>query len=164
LAAPAEYPLQALLGIRERAKEAAEHKLADALDALKAEQERLRQLEEELARMVARREAKAREYAEKAMRGEMSAQQAIDANVYIERLKRQEEEQKNAIAAQKAVVRQREEDVDNARKELVDATQELKAIEKNKEKWMEQIKKEAEAKQDEAMDEVAQTIFLSHDH
>lgn len=163
MALPPDYRLATLLTLRERKKEQAEHYLADCLTALRAEQQRQREMEDELARMIAKRQARTREYAEKAMRGEMSAQEAIGANVYIDHLKEQEEEQKHAIEAQKAVVRQRQEDVEGARQDLLAATQELKAIEKHKEKWTEEVKKEREAKEDEAMDEVAQTIFLHRD-
>lgn len=155
-----KYRLQVLLEIRERAKEAAEQHLGQCMTELKAEQERLRSMEKELERMIAKREAKKREYAERAMRGEMAAQGAISANLYIERLKEQEALQENAIEGQKGVVAQREEAVEAARAELVRATQELKALEKHREKWEEQIKKELEAKEAEAQDEVAQTVFL----
>jgi len=158
-----DYRLQTLLVLRERKKEQAENYLAECLAKLRTEQARQRQMEEELERMIAKREGRVREYAEKTMRGEMSAQDAIGANVYIGRLKEQEEEQKNAIEAQKAVVRQREDEVDGARQDLVLATQELKAIEKHKEKWADEVKKEREAKQEEVMDEVAQTIYLTRD-
>lgn len=155
-----DYRLQALLGIRERKKEEAERALGAALQALKKEQDRLREMEAELERMIAKRKAKMREYAEKSMRGEMSAQDVVGANVFIDRLKEQEEAQKNTIEGQKAVIAQKQEEVSQARKAVVDATQELKALEKHKEKWVAQVKKEREAKEEEAMDDIAQAIYL----
>jgi flagellar export protein FliJ len=155
-----QYRLQVLLEMRERAKKDAEEALGKAMAELKAEQDRQKSMEQELERMVARREAKKREYAEKAMRGEMAAQGAISANLYIDRLKEQEELQKNAIEGQKAVVAQKEEAVTAARENLLRATQDLKALEKHKEMWEEQIKKELEAKEAENLDEIAQTVYL----
>lgn len=163
MAVKPEYRLQTLLQLRERKKEAAEQYLARCLEALRTEQDRLREMEEELERMVAKREAKIREYSEKAMRGELDARGVTNANVYVERLKEQEEAQKNAIEGQKAVVAQKEEDVKGARSDLTVAMQELKALEKHREKWEEQLKKEELARQEAAMDEVAQTIFMSGD-
>ena len=163
MAVKPEYRLATLLKIRERKKEAAEHHLADCMQKLKAEVDRLKEMEEELKRMIARRKAKAREYAEKTMRGEMSAQSAVSANVFIDRLKELEEAQKNTIEGQKAVVAQREEDVKGARTELVKAEQELKALEKHREKWLDEVKKEEQAKQEEIQDEVAQRIFMDRD-
>lgn len=155
-----DYRLQALLGIRERKKEETERALGAALSALKKEQDRLREMEAELERMIAKRKAKMREYAEKSMRGEMSAQDVVGANVFIDRLKEQEEAQKNTIEGQKAVIAQKQEEVTQARKAVVDATQELKALEKHKEKWVAQVKKERDAKEEEAMDDIAQAIYL----
>ena len=50
-------------------------------------------MQAELRRMIASREAKSRDYAEKQMRGEMSAQAMIGAQAYIERMKELEEGQ-----------------------------------------------------------------------
>lgn len=155
-----EYRLATALKLRERKKEAAEQYLATCIRALKAEVDRLREMEEELERMIARRHAKMREYSEKTMRGEMSAQDVTGANVFIDRLKEMEESQERAIEGQKSVVTQKEEDVKGARADLAKTMQDLKALEKHKEKWLEQVKKDQETKQDEAMDEIAQTIFL----
>ena len=155
-----EYRLKTLLQLRERKKEEAERYLGECMKALREEQQRLRDMEEELERMIANREARAREYAEKAMRGEMSAQAAVAANLYIERLKEQEEMQQNAIEGQKAVVAQRQDEVDGARQDLIVANQEMKALEKHREKWEEQIKKEQMAKEEDMLDEIAQSGFL----
>jgi flagellar export protein FliJ len=92
------------------------------------------------------------------MRGEMSAQSVVGANVYIERLKEQEEAQKTAIEGQRGVVRQRQDDVDGARQDLVLATQEVKALEKHREKWEEEVKKERQMREENRMDEIAQAI------
>ena len=158
-----EYRLQALLEMRERKKEEAEKTLGEALAAHKIEVEKQKQMELELARMIARREQKRREYAEKSMRGEMAAQDVIGANTYIKRLIEQEELQKNAIEAQKAVVEYKKKELDAARQAVVVATQELKALEKHKEKLFEEWKKEQQAKEEETMDELAQQIFLKGD-
>lgn len=163
MAALPPYRLQALMDLRARKKEEAERALGECIAALKTEQDRLKQMEVELERMVARREAKKREYAEKAMRGEMDARGAVSANLYIDRLKEQEQLQQNAIDGQKGVVEQKKKAVDEAREALVKATQDLKALEKHKEKWAEEIKRERQAKEEETLDELAQTIFLNRD-
>ena len=160
MALPPEYRLQALVTLRERKKEEAERILGVKLAELKQEQQRQKDMEDELERMIAKREAKMREYAEKSMKGMMAAQDVVGANLYIERLKEQEEAQENAIEGQKQVVAQKKDEVEEARKGVVLATQDLKALEKHKEKWMEQVKKEREAREEDVMDEIAQTIFL----
>lgn len=160
MAVKPDYRLQALVTLRERRKEEAERFLGVKLAELAAEQKRQKEMEEELERMIAKREAKMREYAEKSMKGMMAAQDVVGANVYIERLKEQEEAQENAIEGQKQVVLQKRDEVDEARKQVVLATQDLKALEKHKEKWLLEVKKEQEAREESVMDEIAQTIFL----
>jgi flagellar export protein FliJ len=160
MAVKPDYRLQTVLELRERKKEECERKLGEAMGALKLEKDKQKKLEDELERMVQKREQKKREYAEKAMRGEMSASDVVGANTYLERLKEQEEAQKNAIEGQKAVVAQKQQEVDAARQNLTAAMQELKALEKHKEKWADEVKKERDAKEEEVMDELAQQGFL----
>ena len=155
-----DYRLQTLLGLREKAKNDAERHLGDCLRILKEEEERLEEMRAELRRMIASREAKSRDYAEKQMRGEMSAQAMIGAQAYIERMKELEEGQERAIEGQERVVENKKDDVDNARALLVEANQELKALEKHKEKWAEKVKKERQAKEEADLDELAQTMYL----
>ena len=154
------YRLKTLLEVRERKKEAAEQRLAVCLKALHDEKEKLKVMELELERMIAKREKRLREYLEKAMKGEVSAAEAISQDVYTKRLKELEKVQMEAIEGQKGVIRQRQEDVEVARQDLVVANQELKALEKHKENWIKQVKKEQAAKEENTLDELAQTIFL----
>lgn len=154
------YRLQTLLEIRERKKEAAEQHLGTTMRALQAEEDKLREMEAELQRMVQRRVTLRREYMERAMRGEVSAQKAIDTNVYGRRLQELEVDQQEAIAGQKEVILARQGDVDRARAALVVATQELKSLEKHREQWREELRRERARKEDEALDELAQNIFL----
>ncbi len=158
-----EYRLEVLLEMRARKKKEAEEALGAAMAAHKKEVDKQKEMEAELERMIAKREQRKREYAEKAMRGEMAAQEVVSANTYIERLKEAEESQKNAIEGQKAVVAQKLEEVNAARQNLINATQELKALEKHKEKFIEEWKKEMQAKEEEVMDELAQQMFLNKD-
>ncbi len=154
------YRLKTLLEVRERKKEAAEQRLAVCLKALHDEKEKLKVMELELERMIAKREKRLRDYLEKAMKGEISAMEAINQDVYTKRLKELERVQMDAIEGQKGVIRQRQEDVETARQELVAANQELKALEKHKENWIKQVKKEQDAKEENTLDELAQTIYL----
>ena len=157
------YRLTVLLELREKKKEEAERYLGECLQALKKEADRLAEMEAELKRMITKREGKQREYSEKVMRGEMSAQEAISANKYVERMKEQEDLKKEEIQGQKKVVAQREQDVEGARADLIKANQDLKALEKHREKWQAQVRKEAATKEEEMLEEIAQTIFLTQD-
>ncbi len=74
-------------------------------------------------------------------------------------LKEKEELKKDEIESQKKVVRQREQDVEGARLDVMKATQELKTLEKHKEKLEDEWKKEQAAKEEDMLDELGQTIF-----
>lgn len=162
MAALPPYRLAALMGIRERKKEDAEHALAAELGALAKQQKRLDELRQELIAMEDRRQALRRTYMEKAMRGQTGANEAVRHNSYVEHLKDVEKQQKEAIADQADVVAEHEKLVQAARDVLIVATQELKALEKHREKWLEGVNKARQAKEEEEMDEMAQTIYLRH--
>ena len=162
MAALPPYRLATLMTLRERKKEQAEHALAAELGALAKQQKRLDDMRQELIAMEDRRQALRRDYMEKAMRGQTGANEAVRHNAYVEHLKDVEKQQKEAIADQADVVLEHERLVQAARNVLVAATQELKALEKHREKWLEEVKKAREAKEEQEMDEMAQTIYLRH--
>src|SRR5438874_5963654 len=98
-----DYPLKTLKEIKERKKEEAEKAWSESKKAREAEEQKLKDMEEELRRMIERRELKRREYADKQMRGEHNANMAMSANTFIEKLKEDEELQKERIEQQKIV-------------------------------------------------------------
>jgi flagellar export protein FliJ len=154
-----KYRLQTLLELRERAKKDAEEVFARALQQLAEEEARLREEEENLERMIEDRHRRREEYARKLASGEMKVTDQSNAYRYIERLKEKEVEQQTVIDAQKEQVREAEKEVKRAQDALVLANQELKALEKHKEKWEEEVKRERMLREENAMDELGQSIF-----
>jgi flagellar export protein FliJ len=154
-----KYRLQTLLELRERAKKDAEEVFAQALQQLAEEEARLREEEENLERMIEDRHRRREEYARKLASGEMKVTDQSNAYRYIERLKEKEVEQQTVIDAQKEQVREAEKEVKRAQDALVLANQELKALEKHKEKWEEEVKRERMLREENAMDELGQSIF-----
>ena len=67
----AEYRLKTLLEMRERAEEAAKEAFARAMVVLRQEEQRLKELEEELERMIEDRKRRREEYSQKLATGEM---------------------------------------------------------------------------------------------
>jgi flagellar export protein FliJ len=157
----ATYRLQALLGIRERAEEAAKEAFAQAMNALRREQQTLKELEDELQRMIEDRKRRREEYSQKLASGEMKVTDQSAAYRYIERLKEREAEQQAKIDAQKENVREAEKLLKRAQDALVQATQDLKALQKHKEKWQEEVKREQMMREEDNLDEIAQTIYRS---
>jgi len=154
----AKYRLQALLGIRERAEEAAKQVFAETQAVLREQEQLLKTYEQELEDMIADRLRRREEYSQKLASGEMKITDQSSAYRYIDRLKERETDQKYKIEGQKESVRQAEMDVKRAQDELIIASQELKALLKHKEKWDEERKKKIAHKEAEAMDEIGQTI------
>jgi cortactin len=113
----------------------------------------------ELERMIQDRHRRREEYSQKLASGEMKITDQSAAYRFIERLKEKEKEQELKIEAQKEQVRAAEKDVKRAQDAFIVATQDLKALQKHKEKWLADWKKEMAIKEEDVMDEVGQVIF-----
>ena len=155
----AKYRLQALLEIRERAEEEAKNAFADATRALKDEEDTLKALEDELESMIEDRKRRRKEYADKLASGEMKVTDQTAAYRYIDRMKEMEQEQRGKIDGQRENVREAEKHLRLAQEALMQATQDLKALVKHKEKWAEELKKQRQMREEENLDEIAQVIF-----
>ncbi len=155
----AKYRLQTLLEIRERAEEDAKQAFAAAMAQLKQEQDLLQELKDELERMIEDRYRRREEYANKLASGEMKVTDQAAAYRFIDRLKEKEVEQKGRIDAQRENVREAEKHMKRAQDALIQATQDLKALQKHKENWETQVKKERAMREAEQLDEIAQTIY-----
>jgi flagellar export protein FliJ len=151
--------LQSLLGIRERAEEAAKEVFANAMNLLARERQTQKDMEDELQRMIADRKRRREEYSQKLASGEMKVTDQSAAYRFIERLKEKEAEQSARIDAQKEQVREAEKALKRAQDALIVATQDLKALQKHKEKWEEEVKKDRMMREEDMMDEIGQTIF-----
>ena len=155
----ANYRLQTLLEIRERAEEEAKQVFAEAMAQLHREQQTLQEMKDELERMIEDRKRRREEYANKLASGEMKVTDQSAAYRFIDRLKEKEAEQKGRIDGQRENVREAEKQVKRAQDALITATQDLKALQKHKEKWQEAVKRERALKEADALDEIAQTIY-----
>jgi flagellar export protein FliJ len=155
-----DYRLQTLHDLREKSKKEAEDAYAEAMKVKVAEEKKQKEMEEELKRMIAMREQKRVEYADKAARGECTVNQ-IQTNLrHIDRLKEREGAYKMEIEKQKDAVRAAAKVVEEKKEAMILSTQEFKALEKHKEKWLQEVKRELALKEEDAMDDLAQTIFL----
>ena len=154
-----KFKLETYLKLKEREKTDAELGLGRAIEALKAEESQLQNLNNELLRMEQERIAKRQEYAEKQMAGAMNAQSMMAAQTWMKKLEEREDIQKRSIENQQKEVTRHETLVEIARETLAKSAAEVKAIEKSKEKWEEQRKREAQSKAEAAMDEITQALF-----
>ena len=93
------------------------------------------------------------------MAGAMNAQSMMAAQTWMKKLEEREDIQKRSIENQQKEVTRHETLVEIARETLAKSAAEVKAIEKSKEKWEEQRKREAQSKAEAAMDEITQALF-----
>lgn len=155
-----DYRLQTLFEMREKAKKAAEDAYADAQKDVANEKKKLEEMHAELKRMMDLREAKRVEYATRASKGEYNVNQ-IQANLrHLDRMKEKEGAYKMEIDKQKDAVKAAERVAEDKKQAMISATQEFKALEKHKEKWAQEVKREIQLKEEDAQDDLAQTIFL----
>ncbi len=154
------YRLQTLLEIRERAKEAAEAAFAESLQALAKEKQALKALEEDLERRKAERKEKVAAYLMEVMQKGAGAGGLNMMHRFEGRLKDEEAQVALEIERQKDVVAEAERLVEQRRMEMAEAAKELKAIEKHKETWQAQRKKEREMREDLVQEEIGNTLHL----
>ncbi len=158
----ANYRLQTLLEMRQRAKEEAEHRFSDAMQALAKEQKEQKRLEEDLERRKQERKAKVAAYlAEIMAKGVVGISAFNQMNRYEERLKDEEAQVALDIERQKEVVKAAEQLVEERRREMAEAAKELKAIEKHKENWAKEIKKERDMREELAQEEIGNALHLA---
>ena len=154
------YRLQALFEIREKEKDAAEKVYAEKQQLLAAEQKKLEDMKEHLREMGRQREAKKHEYAEKMRSGELNINQITANDRHIEKMKQNEAAYQVEIQRQVENVTEAEEVVEEAKEEMLKANQEYKALEKHKEKWLKQVKREQQLKEEDAVEDIAQAQYF----
>lgn len=157
-----QYRLQTLLEMRQRAKEEAERRFSDAMQALAKEQKEQKRLEDDLERRKQERKAKVAAYlAEIMAKGVVGISAFNQMNRYEERLKDEEAQVALDIERQKEAVKAAEQLVEERRREMADAAKELKAIEKHKENWAKEVKKERDTREDLAQEEIGNALHLA---
>lgn len=155
-----DYRLQTLFSLRERAKKDAEDAYAEAQRLVNDEQRKLDEMKAELAAKVEYREKKKQEYSEKAARGELNIHAITSSERHVDRLKEEEAAYEVEIDKQREQLQEAEQELEKKREEMLKANQEFKALEKHKENWTQQVKHERQIKEEDAAEEIAQSLFL----
>jgi flagellar export protein FliJ len=154
------YRLQTLLEIRERAEEDAKQAFSEAMRALTKAQADLKKLEEDLEQRKSERKRKVQEYLQTVMKAGAGAGAFTAMNRFEDRLKDEEAQVLLEIDAAKLVVKEAERLVETRRMEMAEAAKEKKAIEKHKDSWKTEVRKEREGKEDLAQEEIGNTLHL----
>lgn len=154
------YRLQALLDIREKAEKEAKDAFAAAMKALEAEKKTLEGMIQKLERMKVERKAKVQAFLQEmtAKGGGITGFQQMGR--FENKLKDDEAQQALENERQKEAVAQAEQLVEQRRKEMADAATEKKAIEKHRDNWKAEVKKERAMKEELNQEEIGNTLFL----
>lgn len=154
------YRLQVLFEMREKAKDQAEEVYAEKKKLVVVEQKKLAEMKDELKAMVQRRQDRKAEYAERTRRGEYTINQIQANDRHIEKMKQQEAAYQVEIDRQQERVVEAERVADEAMQLFVKANQEFKALEKHKEKWQKQVRRELMMKEEETVEDIAQAQYF----
>lgn len=154
------YRLQTLLEMRERTEEEAKQAFSEAMKALAKEKEALVRLEQDLEQRKASRKQKMQEFLAEVMKKGVGANGIGQMNRFEDRLKDEEKQVALEIERQKESVRQAEQLVEVRRAEMADAAKEKKAIEKHKDNWKAEVKKERQAREELSQEEIGNTLHL----
>lgn len=154
------YRLQVVFEMREKKKREAEEIYAEKKKIVIAEQKKHDEMKEKLKQMVQMRQDKRIDYAERTRRGEFTVMQIQGNDRHLERLKQTEAAYQVEIDRQGERVQQAERVAQEAMKDVVKTTTDFKALEKHKEKWLKQIKKEQMMKEESAAEDIAQAQYF----
>ena len=156
-----KYPLQTVLELRQRERDAAQEALSDAIAAEARERERLAQLEEE--RRAGERELEARRNGlyDPPEKGVLDVALIDRRRSEVKFLEAKQLERERAVEAQERAVSDAAAAVLAAREALTAAAQALTAIEKHQEKWREGVLAEMRRKEELQIQEIATSRFAA---
>ncbi|HEY0881939.1 MAG TPA: flagellar assembly protein FliH [Archangium sp.] len=155
------YRLQVLLDMRIKAEDEAKDAFAAALKEAEAQKKQLVTMQQTLEKMKVERKAKVQAFLMEmsAKGGGVSGFQQMGR--FEQRLKDEEAQYALDIERQKEVVTQAEKLVEQRRAEMADAAKERKAIEKNKEAFLKQVKTERQQKEEMNQEEIGAVLHLA---
>jgi flagellar biosynthesis chaperone FliJ len=151
---PPRYALQAVVDQREIGKEQAKTALADAVRAVADAEELLRGKEAAREKLVAERDHLRDHIYDPDPAGLLSMPLVEKRTAGVRYLGEKVEEASRAVEDQKQAVARAQALVEERRGRLVEADRELKAVEKHKETWLQEWKREAARKEQRQSEEM----------
>jgi flagellar export protein FliJ len=152
-----KYRLQTVLNIRSRAKEEAARLVALRLEQLAAAEEELARRQRALQACYDKQNRTRAAMNEELEKG-VQAKGVVAHRIFLKDLREQESELAAAVEKQKSTVKQAEEEVEAARRKLVEAAQDLKAIEIHKENWLTAERTEEKRREQKLSDEIGSIL------
>lgn len=154
--------MQSVLGVRERAKQAAARVVAQRREQLAAAERELARREGELVRLRARqREARETMFGE--ARTGAEARRMVEHRTHLADLREQEETLVASVEEQRAAVARAERELDAALSALVEAAKEVRVIEKHRENWQDSERTAERRREQKLSDEIAALLRRGRD-
>lgn len=156
MAAP-RYRLAALLRLRIREKKKSEVELGRAMIALQQAKKKLEELKEEKEK-IRKEQKEARHKMDVEMSGGgMVGSGCVHVN-FLRKLKEDEVAKDEEIEDQKEVIVEATEKVARCKRAYIDASKQLRVMEKHKDLWVKKVRHEISKREEKEMDELGQAI------
>lgn len=152
-----KYKLQAVLNVRDRARQEASRLLAARRAQLAAEEEELARRQQAVADCREQQTVAQAKMIEQANAG-TEARQLVMYRAHLADLRRQEGELVAAADEQRERVKRAEAEVDKAIAALIEASKELQVMEKHRQSWREQTRLEEARREQKTNDEIGTTL------
>jgi len=157
----AKYRLQIVLNKREKAKEDAEKAMGEAQKALEAERKREAECVQAVEDAKQHKEKAKIELNQKILDGKLSIEKIRMGKDHVKSLDFEIQKAEQRLQQQREKVKEAELFLEQRRMELIEKTKDFQAIEKHKEKWAENLKKEIETAEQNEQEEIGNVLFLA---
>lgn len=153
-----KYRLFPLLIVKEKQKRKAEIELGRAIKRVAEEKEKLKKLEKEKEEIVQKKKDARLEMSRQVSAGESRVYDSGLHLNYLEKLQDDVVAKEKEIENQHEAIQNAEEAVKQARRDYIDASRELKMMEKHKELWEKQQMKKLDKQEQKEMNELGNVI------
>jgi flagellar biosynthesis chaperone FliJ len=154
------YRLQPLLDQKLERKKEAEEAFAERQNELRAEQERLAQLECTVEELTRKKSQLRRERLSSPARQPLTGHQIQQRTEYLHAVEVDLEGAKDAVFSQRMTIAEAEERVAEARRELGRATREVETLDKHRNKLEERFRREVERKDAVEAEEIGNMLYM----
>lgn len=154
-----QYDLKVLLDLRGRAKEDAEQEYGAQLNELERRKRVTIECCEALEAAIVRRKQLCEAFDVEIVEKSVAMADVHRFDAYIEGLKLDEKDMQRAIKRAELAESVQEREVEEARIGLLEASRQLKAVEKHHEQWLAEQKVLMDRKQSDALDDIAARIW-----
>jgi len=153
-----KYRLAPLLIVKERHKKQMEIELGRAIKNLNEQKERLKKLQEEKEQIIQRKKNARLEMSRHVTAGET---RIFDSSIHLNFLEKLQDDlvaKEKEIERQHEIIKEAEERVKKAKRDYIDASKDLKMMEKHKELWHKKLMKELNYKEQKELNELGNVI------